>query len=132
MNDKQEVSRRQFRKKSSYTSLGLCSTPLVLRTDALLATPDDKAQAGTKQKFQKGLVSDARYIKHKQSDHHPESPERLNAIHQQLKQSALAEKLFTIAPKVDPLPYVKLVYSEKHIAKAAKLMRSVVWPFLEP
>lgn len=67
-----------------------------------------------------GLVSDARYLEHTQGGTHPESPERLKAIHQQIEKSGVDQLLTPIVPTVDPSPYIKLVHSEEHIGVAAK------------
>lgn len=67
-----------------------------------------------------GLVSDARYLLHRQGAGHPESPERLRAIHRQLESSRLDKTLISIAPRIDPLPYIRMVHAEAHIEQVAR------------
>lgn len=67
-----------------------------------------------------GLVSDARYLRHTQGVRHPESPERLRAIHRQLESSGLDTALVPIAPSIDPLPYIPMVHSDAHIEQVVR------------
>ncbi|MGB0743760.1 MAG: histone deacetylase [Opitutales bacterium] len=67
-----------------------------------------------------GLVRDDRYLEHTQGGRHPESPERLRAIHRRLDATGLAKTLRPIAAKVDPLPYIRMVHPEAHIERAAR------------
>ncbi|WP_199221113.1 histone deacetylase family protein [Coraliomargarita sinensis] len=67
-----------------------------------------------------GLVSDDRYLLHSQGRGHPESPERLRAIHRRLKQSNLDKALVSVTPSIEPLPYIRRVHSEAHIEAASR------------
>ncbi len=70
--------------------------------------------------MQTGLVSDVHYLEHTQGGIHPESPAQLMAIHARLEKVGLDKKLMPISAKANPLPYIKMVHSEKHIRTAAK------------
>ncbi|MFK7910387.1 MAG: histone deacetylase [Akkermansiaceae bacterium] len=104
--------------------LGLCTTPLWSGADRVMADSDAKSEKGAKdKKMPTGLVSDQRYLKHSKGGAHPESPERLMAIHAQLEKSGLDKELVPIPTDVqgaDPLPYIKMIHSEKHIEQAGK------------
>lgn len=111
------TTRRSFLKKSKVIGAGLCAGSIwpggqLVMSETKPSTP--------KKKMQTGLVSDDRYLEHTQGGTHPESPERLKAIHAQLKQSGLDQKLTAIAPSVDPLPYIKKVHTADHIAFAGR------------
>ncbi len=83
---------------------------------------NEKLKKLTKMKMKKkvkrtGLLFDDRYIKHTLGPGHPESPERLKSIGRQLKQSDIFSATSEIKPGVtDPMPYIKMIHSEKHIA----------------
>jgi acetoin utilization deacetylase AcuC-like enzyme len=66
------------------------------------------------------LLSDDRYLAHTLGEGHPESPERLIAILRQLKSSGLDKATRSIAPSVDPIPYIRSVHPEAHINRIAE------------
>lgn len=115
------ITRRGFLDTTKSISLGLCTAPLwtgVNQATAETRPPEEKNPA--KKPMHTGMVSDARYLLHKQTRHHPESPERLQAIHKRLEKSGLDKQLAAIAPTVDPLPYIRMIHSDQHIRTAAK------------
>ena len=115
------TSRRNFLSTTKSVGLALCTAPLWSGADRASAEPDNKKEIiPAKKPMQTGLVSDARYLQHKQSKSHPESPERLKAIHTQLEKTGIDKQLTSIPPSVDPQPYIRMVHSDQHIQVAAK------------
>lgn len=118
------TTRRKFIHSTKAMGLGLCSSPLWAGINHALADTHATQNNPTKNKDMKtGLVSDQRYLEHAQGGTHPESPARLRAIHKQLKISGMDKQLITIptnAANLDPLTYIKMIHSEKHIAAAGK------------
>ena len=92
-----QFSRRDFLKTTSLSALGLC-------TGSLRAGP-----------MTTGLLTDDRYIRHSLGKGHPESPERLKAILRRLNSSGLDKATRSIAPSVDPIPYIRAVHPQSHI-----------------
>ena len=115
MND--PTTRREFLKSAEAAGFGLGTASLLVGMSKAIAQQKDQATNTT---MKTGLVSDIRYLEHTQGGTHPESPERLKAIHKKLDESGLNKKLVPIKATVDPLPYIKLVHSEEHIAVAGK------------
>ena len=114
-------TRRRFLNTTKHLGVGLCTPPLWSGVDRATADPDEKKETiPAKNPMQTGLVSDARYLQHKQSKSHPESPERLKAIHAQLEKSGVDKQLTPITPSVDPQAYIRMVHSDQHIQVAAK------------
>lgn len=100
--------RRSFLTKMNQAALGLSLSPQLI------------ADAMNKQYSSTGLVSDDRYLEHTQGGGHPESPERLRAIHRRLKASGLDKVLVPIAATVEPLPYIRMIHSDAHIERAGR------------
>ena len=111
-------SRRQFLNSTKSLGLGLGSAPLW--TGMNLASAEEKEKPSTMNTMNTGLVSDLRYLEHTQGGTHPESPARLKAIHEKIKEAGLDKKLVPIKPTVDPLPFIKMIHSEEHLAVAGK------------
>lgn len=109
-------SRRRFLGTARKAALGFSVSPLWLSLSNVLANSDEVMKAGT---GATGLVRDDRYLEHTQGGRHPESPERLKAIHRRLDSSGLSKLLTLIAATVDPMPYIRAVHSEVHIVAAA-------------
>ena len=114
-------SRRAFLNTARAATLSLCASPLL----STMANASLREKKGAKSDFdtgpaRTGFVSDDRYLLHTQGARHPESPERLRAIHRQLKSSGLDKKITPIAPVIDPLPYIRLVHSEAHMDRVRK------------
>jgi acetoin utilization deacetylase AcuC-like enzyme len=61
-----------------------------------------------------GLVSDMRYRDHVIRAQHPESPQRLVAIHRRLTESGLLDSLTAVSPLADPDPYIAAVHTRAH------------------
>jgi acetoin utilization deacetylase AcuC-like enzyme len=93
--------------KAPAVALGLCASPLL----ATVTRASEKSNAT-------GLVRDDRYLLHTQGGRHPESPERLKAIHRRLDSSGLAKQLTAIEPTVEPLPSIRKIHSGAHIELA--------------
>ncbi|MBM4313349.1 MAG: histone deacetylase [Deltaproteobacteria bacterium] len=82
-----------------------------------------KAPSGT------AFVYSDEYKRHILSKGHPESPDRLKAILKRLQESGLDKKVTKMAPAGDPLPYIKKIHSDEHIALVVKQARdpSICW-----
>ena len=63
-----------------------------------------------------GLVFSEAFLDHVIEPGHPESPARLRAVAQRLRESGLAEHFAAIAPLADPFPAIAAVHSPAHIA----------------
>lgn len=92
------LNRRQFLK---------LSTSVVLASNA---HADDRLN-------KTGLVIDDRFLKHKISNAHPESPARYNAIKQHLLAENLHKQLTLIKPNVDAEVWLTKIHSTEHINK---------------
>ena len=77
-------------------------------TQSLLAE-ESKLRSGT------SLIYHPDYLKHNLGDGHPESPERLKAILQQLKATGLDKQLYHIKPSGDAKLYIQKVHNEDHM-----------------
>ena len=64
-----------------------------------------------------GLLYDEQYLRHDTGPHHPESPERLTAIHQGIKDAGLLPKLTLIQASRADLKWIKTVHSEDYIQR---------------
>lgn len=115
-------SRRDFLATTSCAALGLYTAPLLASLSSLSACEGkDTKEKGEKhtESTTTGLVIDDRYLLHTMGRGHPESPERLKAIHQKLKSSGLRQSARLISPSVDPLSYIRTVHPESHINRIA-------------
>lgn len=102
------TTRRGFLSTAANAALGLSVCP------HLVAESMNMSFSST------GLVTDLRYLDHTQGGRHPESPERLRAIHRRLKSSGLDQKLVPIQASVEPLPYIRMIHSDEHIEMSAR------------
>lgn len=55
------------------------------------------------------------YQSHEIYQGHPESPERVRAIHSKLENDALLKKVSRTIPHKDPMPHIKRIHSSAHI-----------------
>ena len=111
------TTRRRFLDTAKRAALGLSAYPIIGNLSAMSTESDATMRVGNPMT---GLVRDDRYLLHTQGGRHPESPERLKAIHRRLDASGLSKELRSIAATVDPMPYIRAVHSEAHIAAAAR------------
>jgi len=65
-----------------------------------------------------GLVYDDIYLNHETTPSHPESPERLTAIIEQLKASGLYAKLASLQPKAASPRWLQTVHTPKYVQRA--------------
>ena len=63
-----------------------------------------------------GLVYDSRYLDHDMGAGHPESPNRLRAIMQQLEQSGTAARLTMIAPREAEDEWITQIHEASYLA----------------
>jgi acetoin utilization deacetylase AcuC-like enzyme len=63
-----------------------------------------------------GLVYDPRYLEHDMGMGHPESPNRLRAIMQQLEQSGTAARLTRIVPRMAEDEWITQIHSAAYVA----------------
>jgi len=68
-----------------------------------------------KSSYNTAFIFDEEYIRHSLGDGHPESPLRLKAILKRIEDVGLDKEVMQTKPDADPLPFIKLVHSEKHI-----------------
>jgi acetoin utilization deacetylase AcuC-like enzyme len=67
-----------------------------------------------------GLVYDPRYLEHDMGSGHPESPNRLRAIMQQLEQSGTIKQLTRIEPRRAEDEWLTTIHSAKYVASLAE------------
>ncbi|MBD3242415.1 MAG: histone deacetylase [Chitinivibrionales bacterium] len=72
-----------------------------------------------------GYTYDPRCTTYVQAAEHPESPHRVTAIHQQITQSGLTDSLVRVEPLSDPLPHIRRVHTERHIAGIRNLRHRI-------
>lgn len=94
--------------------------PRILSRQIMQGTDPEKIAGKSAGHPGTGLVFDRRYMDHSLEYGHPESPERLGAIIRRLGSAGLDKALRMIAPSVDPIPYIRMVHPERHIALVAK------------
>ncbi|HEU0068484.1 MAG TPA: histone deacetylase, partial [Nitrospiraceae bacterium] len=63
-----------------------------------------------------GLVYDPRYLDHDMGAGHPESPNRLRAILQQLEQSGTAARLTRIEPRAAEDEWITQIHTPSYLA----------------
>ncbi len=71
-----------------------------------------------------GFVYDDIYLEHKTTPDHPESPQRLVAIVDRLKQNGLYPKLLKLTPSPAPVEWLKTVHSPEYIQRAENSCRN--------
>jgi acetoin utilization deacetylase AcuC-like enzyme/formylglycine-generating enzyme required for sulfatase activity len=71
-----------------------------------------------------GLVYHDIYLEHKTTPDHPETPQRLVAILDRLKQTGLYSLLFTITPSPASLEWVEMLHSTEYIQRAENSCRN--------
>ncbi len=64
-----------------------------------------------------GYVYDDRYLEHDPGAWHPERPDRLKAIHQNLKESSLLELVVAIPPYAAPLEWLERLHDPGYIRR---------------
>lgn len=77
-----------------------------------------RAQAKT------GFVYEDIYLKHETTPSHPESPERLTAIVEQLRASGLYSKLVPLQPKAASPRWLQTIHTPEYVARARKSCES--------
>jgi acetoin utilization deacetylase AcuC-like enzyme len=107
------MQRRRFLK-----SLG-CAGATVLGT-VLLGAPLRAALAGKIQMSRTGLIYDPIYLAHWLHPGHPESPQRLVAIMDELEQRGLLERLVRLEPATDVLEAVYRIHTRQHVENIRK------------
>jgi acetoin utilization deacetylase AcuC-like enzyme len=70
-----------------------------------------------KNKFNTGYVYDEIYKDHILFKGHPESPQRLTAIENRLKETGLSEEIKYITPQKNPMDFIKKIHSKNHISR---------------
>ena len=68
-----------------------------------------------------GFVFEEEFISHQLAPGHPESPERLKRIRDNLRRTGLDNKLLPVAPERDERDFIRLVHSESHIDSVSGL-----------
>ena len=64
-----------------------------------------------------GVLYDERYLRHDTGPNHPESPERLKAIYQGIKEADLLPKLTLIQAKRAELKWIETIHSKNYIKR---------------
>ena len=100
------IKRREFIIGSGGLAASYLSQPLLAE--------EKVSQEGT------ALIYHPDFLKHQMGTGHPESPERLKAIMQQLKADGLDKKLKHVKPTGDPEIYLKEIHSDKHLSIVKK------------
>jgi acetoin utilization deacetylase AcuC-like enzyme len=120
--EQRHSSRRHFLSAASWTALGLLAAPFWTVSSAASQEKEDKQSLELSGSTTTGLVSDPRYLDHTMGVGHPESPERLRAILNQLKNSRLDEVVIPLVPSQDrdPMPHIRTVHPESHIKRVAE------------
>jgi len=62
-----------------------------------------------------GIVKDWRYIEHKMGDAHPESPERIRAIYEMLKEEKRLATLTVVPPRLATEKEIALIHTQEYI-----------------
>ena len=70
------------------------------------------------------MLYDERYLSHDTGPHHPESPQRLQAIYQGIKDAGLLPKLTLIQAKRADLKWIETVHSKDYIKRFEAACRS--------
>jgi acetoin utilization deacetylase AcuC-like enzyme len=64
-----------------------------------------------------GLLHDERYLRHDTGPNHPESPQRLKAIYQGIKEAGLLPKLTLIQARRADLKWIETIHSKNYIKR---------------
>jgi len=67
-----------------------------------------------------GYVYDDRYLLHNPGEWHPERPDRLKAIHRNLKENSLVELMVAVPPYPAPLEWVERLHDPDYIRRFKK------------
>ncbi|MBI5199869.1 MAG: histone deacetylase [Nitrospirae bacterium] len=62
-----------------------------------------------------GIIMDNRYLEHKAAFHHPENPQRLEAIYKGIKENEIFEKLLLIEPRIADKEEIALIHDYQYI-----------------
>jgi len=62
-----------------------------------------------------GIVKDQRYLQHSAGAYHPESPERLAAVHAILDKPAMAQKFIQIAPREATHKEIEMIHAPSYV-----------------
>ncbi|MFO7980277.1 MAG: histone deacetylase [Candidatus Aminicenantes bacterium] len=68
-------------------------------------------------KFNTGYIYDEIYKKHILFKGHPESPQRLTAIENRLRETGLSGELKYMTPQKDPMDFIRKIHSNEHISQ---------------
>ncbi len=79
-----------------------------------------------------GLVFDQAYTDHEMGPHHPESPQRLQAICSRLKSTGIWGKLEHVVPRPAERQWVELVHTSSYLDKLADRSPSQGYTALDP
>jgi acetoin utilization deacetylase AcuC-like enzyme len=71
-----------------------------------------------------GVLYDERYLRHDTGSNHPESPERLKAIYQGIKEADLLPKLTLIQARQADLKWIETIHSKNYIKRFEAACRS--------
>ena len=71
-----------------------------------------------------GFVYDKIYKDHILYKGHPESPDRLTAIQNRLKETGLYDEVTHLIPHKDPLPFIKKTHTQNHISRIKTIPRT--------
>jgi len=77
-----------------------------------------------KKKPTTGYVYDKIYKEHILFKGHPESPDRLTAIQDRLKQTGLFDEVKHLVPKKDPIPFIKRIHSQNHVSRIKSIPKT--------
>ena len=76
-----------------------------------------------------GFLYDERYLLHDTGPNHPESPDRLKAIYQGIKQAGLLQNLTLIQPMQADLEWIETVHSKNYIKRFESACHSTTSTF---
>src|SRR4030042_6792426 len=62
-----------------------------------------------------GIVKDQRYLQHSAGAYHPESPERLAAVHAILDKPAMSQKFIQIAPREATHKEIEMIHAPSYV-----------------
>jgi acetoin utilization deacetylase AcuC-like enzyme len=115
-NDSAVWPRRGFLKACASAGIGVAGSYLLQDVVAQEGkTMNGSARTGT------GYVFEDTYMNFEHEDSHPESPERLAAIKRIMDQSGLIARVTKLTPRSDPMPYVRKIHTDRHVAAISSL-----------
>ena len=91
--------------------------------DNVSSEPNMTAQNPHNSASKTGLVYDDIYLEHKTTPGHPERPERLTAILDNLKAKGLMDKLTLLKPAPASLEWIKTIHSQQYIDRVQESCR---------